>query len=48
MKKEVKPLLSLVILAAAVGMCIFGAVNGEMREVFMKAARICMECIGLG
>ena len=40
--------LSLVLLALAVGMCIYGAATGEAEAVLMKAIRICMECIGLG
>lgn len=40
--------LTFVFLAAALGMCLFGAARGDMEAVFMKAATICMECIGLG
>ncbi len=48
MKKEGKPGLTLALLAAAVSMCIYGAATGQAGEVFLKAIRICMECIGLG
>ena len=36
------------VLAAALIMCLLGAAGGEAGSVFVKAARICMECIGLG
>ncbi len=36
----------LLILAAA--LIFLGIRNGEMRTVFIKASKICMECIGLG
>ncbi len=32
----------------AVGFIIFGIQRGEIEIIFKKAARICMECIGLG
>ena len=47
-QREPSQKLTLVFLAAALGMCLFGAVQGDMGAVFTKAARICMECIGLG
>lgn len=34
-------------LIGAVMMC-FGIYKGEMQEVFSKAIRICLECIGIG
>ena len=34
--------------AAAVSMIIFGLERGEASMIFSRAARICMECIGLG
>ena len=36
------------LLAASLAMCIYGAAAGEAQAVFMKAAAVCMECIGLG
>ncbi len=40
-------LLPAILLAAAALLCLYGAINGGAEEVWMKAARICMECIGL-
>jgi hypothetical protein len=36
----------MVILAAL--MMALGVMRGEAREVFQKAMRVCLECIGLG
>jgi hypothetical protein len=40
--------LGAILLLAALAMCVYGAACGEAEAVFRKAARICMECIGLG
>ena len=48
MKKEPPKILIAILLAAALGICIYGAATGQAQEVFIKAANICMECIGLG
>lgn len=49
MKKEKsRTMLSLLLFAAAIGMCVYGAAGGQARDVFIKAINICMECIGLG
>lgn len=45
MKKTVIA-ISLILLAAA--LIITGIVTGEVDTVLGKAARICMECIGIG
>lgn len=37
----------LLMAAGAAGM-ILGVLRGEVRVIFMKAANICLECIGLG
>ena len=47
-KKDYSGKLTLLLLACAVAMCVFGAVTGEADVVFRKAVNICMECIGLG
>lgn len=36
------------LLMAGLCMCIYGAVTGEAQDVFIKAVRICLECIGIG
>lgn len=46
--KEIPMWLTATLLFAAAGMCIYGALRGEMHDVLIKAVNICMECIGLG
>ncbi|MBR4743980.1 MAG: hypothetical protein IK082_07310 [Oscillospiraceae bacterium] len=48
MKKRTGGWLTAALLAAALAMCAFGAAAGQAEDVLAKAARICMECIGLG
>ncbi len=48
MKKMTSALPRLLLFAAAVAMCLYGALTGEAEAVLLKAAKICMECIGLG
>ena len=36
------------LLAASAGMIAAGIYLGQYRAVWMKAARVCLECIGLG
>ena len=38
----------LIIFAAGVAMIYFGIERGELVEIFAKASRICLQCIGLG
>ena len=40
--------IRIVILALAAGFIVMGIFNGSMRDVFIKASKICTECIGLG
>ena len=48
MKKEVPVRVTVILLAIAAGCCIFGIMSGEAHTGFVKAANICLECIGLG
>ena len=48
MKKGPSKIVILILLAAAIGVCIYGAATGQAQSVFVKATKICMECIGLG
>lgn len=34
--------------AAGTALLLLGIFRGEVREVFQKAAAICLECIGIG
>lgn len=43
-----KELVRRIILLAAVVFIIAGIFNGSMNDVFVKASKICTECIGLG
>lgn len=45
---KVRALISALILAAAVGLILYGIYIGEAGEVFRKAVTICLECIGVG
>ncbi len=47
-KKTQSPILTIILLIAALAACIYGFVSGEAGVVLAKAIRICMECIGLG
>ena len=48
MKRKLRSSFTVILFLAAAGLCLYGAMNGEMAIVWAKAARICMECIGLG
>ncbi len=37
-----------VLLVLALGLIVLGVLNGGLRDVFIKAANLCTECIGLG
>jgi len=40
--------LKYIILAAGIVLIVVGAATGEAQSVFLKAIRICLECIGIG
>ncbi len=43
-----RKLVPLTIILIGVGLLIWGWARGEALEVFLKAARLCFECMGLG
>ena len=43
-----KEFLKYPLLILSLLMIFFGISNGEMKTVLMKAAAICLECIGIG
>ena len=47
MKEKRSKKFTVLLIAAALALCIFGTLTGEAAVVFTKAATICMECIGL-
>ena len=48
MKNKKRMLLSMLTATGGVLMMAFGVYRGELEEVFTKAIRICLECIGIG
>ena len=40
--------IRLIIFLASAAMILFGVERGELETIFAKAARVCLECIGLG
>ncbi len=47
-KEERRNLLRRILMAAAIVFIIMGILNGGMKDVLVKAIRVCTECIGLG
>ena len=48
MRKKTLRTLQAGLLALAAGLIALGACSGEVQTVFVKATKICMECIGIG
>lgn len=48
MKADKKRITGFVLALVGAAMMIFGVADNEHREVFEKAVRICLECIGIG
>jgi len=45
MLRKIGTIISLI---AGIGMIAVGVMNSQYADVFTKATRICMECIGIG
>ena len=43
-----KRIIQIGILVLGIGLCIYGAVNGDTELVIRKAVTVCLECIGIG
>jgi len=43
-----KKALQVFLLLAAAAMIAAGVLNGSMRDVWGKAVKLCMECVGIG
>ena len=48
MQKKTLRALQAGLLVLAAGLIVLGIFAGEVQTVFVRATRICMECIGLG
>lgn len=48
MKADKKRIIGFALTLIGAVMMIFGVADNEHREVFEKAVRICLECIGIG
>ena len=45
---KLQRLIPLALFLAAVGLTAAGVLTGQARDVLVKAARVCLECIGVG
>lgn len=47
-RQTARRVAAIAVLALGLGLCALGLWRGEGTAVLTKAARVCMECIGLG
>ena len=43
-----KNIIAILLLLLRAGLIAYGIHSGQMKSVFKKAARVCLECIGIG
>ncbi len=48
MKRVSEKLLPLALMAVGAAGMVFGAYRGELKILFAKAVKICLECVGIG